>query len=731
MRPPFPGSVGASGVAFAVMHAVQVIENTYLVPLPQGRALMVGAPPEALKVVLLGEHPAPSTVVLPPDPLYSDRINQASIEFLLFNHLFVMGAVKEGIPFTIVCDRGQCERVELLLRHVLRGPSDAEMAEWRTPTHHRRQLLSEMQAVAGPSADMPLHRLARVVPFRNGRVELDHGVCLERRSDTEIAIHAPGEEPLVVPRRAQPRAQLPFYFADVETPAAGPRLGLQVIGSASGFSPAEWSSSFIAWINGQPLIIDGTPYLDDHLRRLGIEDDHIIGYLITHNHEDHANLIGQLVNRRPVTVLTSGPVMASLVARLSAILDCPEKQVRKLIRWVPLEPGLEEFGPPLHWFGAEIRTWYSVHTVPTLGVDLCMDGKRIRMPGDTLWGRQLAPLVERGIISEKRCQLIQRSYDGAEVIVADAGGGPIHPDPEEVRDLMRRSSGSQLLVTHIPDFARKFLHPAEPGQCVELIPRDRRTPEEATGLFGSPVLRTVPERWLLTLLYGGETFLPGEGELPLGEGALIVLSGRLVLCDGERELFTIQRGDLFHLGLLANVETPRLFSDARWTRLLRIPEPLYGAFLRDTGSQPALERLYRTRNWWRGITGEELGLDTLVALARLCRERDLAPGTDIVAQGDPANHFYVVTAGKVEVIREDDGVPRVVGSFGTGYHFGEIALLTEEVRTATVRAVTPARVLELPSRAFRRHLMGIPVARYRLVNAAARRKAELLRAKPL
>lgn len=688
---------------------------------------MVGAPPEALKVVLLNEHPSPSIVVLPPDPLYADRINQASIEFLLFNHLFVKGAVKDRVPFTIVCDRSQCERVEILLRHMLRGPSDAEMAEWRTPANHRRQLLNEMAAVAGPAADIPLPHLARVVPFRCGRAELGAGLVIERRSDTEIAVLVPGEEPLVVPRRAQPRAQLPFYFADVETPAAGPRLGLQVIGSASGFSPAEWSSSFIAWINGQPLIIDGTPYLDDHLRRLGIEDDHIIGYLITHNHEDHANLIGQLVSRRPVTVLTSGPVMASLVARLSAILDCPEKQVRKLIRWVPLQPGLEEFGPPLHWFGAEIRTWYSVHTVPTLGVDLCLEGKRIRMPGDTLWGRQLAPLVERGIISEKRCQLIQRSYDGAEVIVADAGGGAIHPDPEEVRELTRSSNGSQLLVTHIPDFARKYLQPAEPGRCVELVPREARTPAEATGLFGSPVLRTVPERWLLTLLYGSEAFLPGEGDVPLGEGALIVLSGSLLLADGERELYPIQRGDLFHPSLLAGVDQPRLRSDARWTRLLRVPEPLYHAFLRDTGILPSLERLYRTRDWWRGITGEELGLDTLVALSRLCRERELAPGENIVLQGDLANHFYVVTAGAVEVLREDAGQQRLVGSFGRGYHFGEIALLTEEVRTATVRAVTRTRVLELPARAFRRHLMDIPVARYRLVNAAARRKAELMR----
>ncbi|MGV3724097.1 MAG: cyclic nucleotide-binding domain-containing protein, partial [Actinomycetota bacterium] len=531
---------------------------------------------------------------------------------------------------------------------------------------------------------------------------------------------------VMVSRRAQSRSALPLYFADVEDPLSGPRFGLQVIGSASGFAAAEWSSCFIVWINGLPLIVDGTPYMDDHLRRLGIEDDHILGYLITHNHEDHANLVGQLVNRRPVTVLTSGPVMASLVARLAAILDCPVAEVRKLIRWIPLQPGMEDLGPPLNWFGAEIRTWYSVHTVPTIGVDITLCGKRIRLPGDTLWGRQLAPLRDQGVISPARCRLVQRSYAGADVIVADAGGGPIHPDPEEVRELLAHVNGSRVLVTHVPEFARAYLPSAEPGSCVELAPRLERSPEEATGLFGSPLFRGISERWLLALLYGGEVLLPGEGELPEGEGALVLLSGAMNLESGGDILFPLQRGDLYHASLLPDRQDMRLRSTARWTRILRIPEPLYQAFINDNHLHETLLRLYRTRSWWAAIAGEELGLDTLAALSQLSRERVFQPGEAVVRQGDPARHFYVVVQGQVDVVRETGTQERRIGGFGAGYHFGEIALLAEETRTATVRATEVTHVLELPSRAFRRHLMNIPVARYRICGAAARRKAELL-----
>jgi hypothetical protein len=708
------------------MDAIQVIDSTHLIPLSAGGAVMVGAPPEALKLLLLWEYPSPSTVVLPPDPLYADRINQASFEFLLFNHLFVRGGIEAGVPFQIVCDPEQEERVRTLVRHTLRGPSEAELAEWSTPPHYRKQLLREMTAVSGPSAHLPLERLARVLPFRDGCAELESGLRILRVGTSEVEIQDGGRS-VTVPRRAQARAPLPLYFADAKAPLARPRFGLQVIGSASGFAAAEWSSCFLVWINGLPLIVDGTPYMDDHLRRLGIEDDHLLGYLITHNHEDHANLVGQLVNRRPVTVLTSGPVMASLVPRLAAILDCPAREVRRLIRWVPLEPGLEDFGPPLNWFGAEIRTWYSVHTVPTLGVDIALDGKHIRFPGDTLWGQQLTPLVQQGAISEERRRLVQRSYRGADVIVADAGGGPIHPDPEEVRALLGQLNGSQVLATHIPEFARKFLPTAEPGHCAELIPRAERSPEEATALFGSPVLRGVPERWLLALLYGGEILLPGEAPVPDGEGALVVLAGSLMVQPESADPFPLQRGDLFHPSLLDDPSRPRLHSSARWTRLLRIPEPLYQAFLRDNRLAGQLRWLYRTRKWWRGVTGEELGLDTLTALARLCRERSFAAGEAIVRQGDPAHHFYVVTQGQVEVVREDEDRQQRIGLFSAGYHFGEIALLAEETRTATVRTVEPSTVLELPSRAFRRHLMNIPLARYRICAAAARRKEELQR----
>jgi hypothetical protein len=709
------------------LEAVPVIDGAHLLALPDGRVIQVGAPPEALKVLLLRGLPTPSTVVLGPDPLYAHGINQASFEFLLYNHLFREGRIGSDPPFTVICDPSQRERVERLARQMLYGPDDDEMAAFGTPAFHRRQLRCEMAAVAGATARMPLERLCRIVPFRHGTAALPAGVTISDLPPDHCLIQGPTGS-VRVPRRPIGRGRLPFFFAEPERPAEGARFGLQVIGSGSGFAPADWSSCFLVWIHGLPLVIDGTPYLDEHLERLGIEEEHVIGYLITHNHEDHANAISQLVNRRRVTVLTAPPVMAGLVTRLSALLDLPPEQVAQLIDYVPLQPGLDAMGPPRAWFGAEIRAWYSVHTLPTVGVEIALEGQRIRLPGDTLWGRQLAPLRAAGILGAERERFIQGTYAGADVVVADAGGGAIHPDPEEVGDLPR--SGSQhLLVTHLPAGPERALQNARSGALVCLQPRAPIAATDLLALSNSPALAGAPERWLLGFLSGGEIETPGNGApLPVA-GCLAVLHGRLRLELAGGEEIWLQRGDLFHPEFLSR-PAARLTCAADWTRLVHAPEPFHSDFLHATGLRRRLRRLYETRALWGQVTGADLPLATLVDLAAAGRRRCFAPGVAILRQGDPADRFHVLLDGQVEVLHASrERAPRVrrLGPFGPGYSFGECGILDSAPRNATVRAIEAVTTLEITARAFRACFLSIPIAHYRFTRTRDLRLAQLAR----
>ncbi len=83
-------------------------------------------------------------------------------------------------------------------------------------------------------------------------------------------------------------------------------------------------------------------------------------------------------------------------------------------------------------------------------------------------------------------------------------------------------------------------------------------------------------------------------------------------------------------------------------------------------------------------------------LAKRMMERQYAAGQPIVAQGQGGEGFFVVVSGKAQAVRERaDGVKIEVNSFGPTDYFGELALLDEGLRTASVIATEPTHCLVL------------------------------------
>jgi putative peptide zinc metalloprotease protein len=75
---------------------------------------------------------------------------------------------------------------------------------------------------------------------------------------------------------------------------------------------------------------------------------------------------------------------------------------------------------------------------------------------------------------------------------------------------------------------------------------------------------------------------------------------------------------------------------------------------------------------------------------------DVRPGDRVVTQGEDGDAFYAVERG--QLIVDEDG--REVRTLQAGDHFGEVALLLNVRRTATVRAVTPSRLFRLDKNGF-------------------------------
>jgi len=93
-------------------------------------------------------------------------------------------------------------------------------------------------------------------------------------------------------------------------------------------------------------------------------------------------------------------------------------------------------------------------------------------------------------------------------------------------------------------------------------------------------------------------------------------------------------------------------------------------------------------------------------LASALRPLELAAGAVVFRQGEAGDDFYVIEAGDVEVVKE--GEP--VATLGSGDYFGEIALLRDVPRTATIRALTAVRLLRLERERFLATVTGNPTS---------------------
>ena len=93
---------------------------------------------------------------------------------------------------------------------------------------------------------------------------------------------------------------------------------------------------------------------------------------------------------------------------------------------------------------------------------------------------------------------------------------------------------------------------------------------------------------------------------------------------------------------------------------------------------------------------QSLNKKQLEQLASWLVKREFAAGTTIVEQGKGGEGFFIIVSGKAEATRtRADGSKTVVNQFGPTDYFGELALLDDGLRTATVTATEKVDCLVL------------------------------------
>lgn len=97
----------------------------------------------------------------------------------------------------------------------------------------------------------------------------------------------------------------------------------------------------------------------------------------------------------------------------------------------------------------------------------------------------------------------------------------------------------------------------------------------------------------------------------------------------------------------------------------------------------------------------------------------------IIKQGETGNCMYVIQSGEVEILKENLGTLVRIATRSSGDFFGEMALFSHELRSATVRALGGVRILTVDKRNLLTSIQKDPSLAFRIIETLSKRIRDL------
>jgi len=163
---------------------------------------------------------------------------------------------------------------------------------------------------------------------------------------------------------------------------------------------------------------------------------------------------------------------------------------------------------------------------------------------------------------------------------------------------------------------------------------------------------------------------------------------------------------------------------------IEIPFPIRNVVLREQGTESEEasrhEELERIRARLRRCDlFDAVDDDELTRLAKRARVERYFTGETVLRQGEPGDSLYVVDEGRVEILlRTGEDRETTLAELSAGSFFGEMSMMVDEPRSATVRTTAPTRFLVVDRGSFKETLQSNPAIAARLSETLAARKHE-------
>jgi NADH dehydrogenase len=119
-------------------------------------------------------------------------------------------------------------------------------------------------------------------------------------------------------------------------------------------------------------------------------------------------------------------------------------------------------------------------------------------------------------------------------------------------------------------------------------------------------------------------------------------------------------------------------------------------------------KLLVATDWFMGLLFPPDLVQLRVTSSSGIAQQHFAPGEIVFNQGDFGDSVYVIQKGTCEVLREKDGKVELIATLQAGNYFGEMALLSDVSRNATIKARTAMDVLLIPKADFNKLRANVP-----------------------
>lgn len=656
--------------------------------------ILFGQPPEVLKGLLL-TRTSPFTAMVLSDVRERDGTLTNNLEFPIYFFLFVTGAFFRGERLTLVGDDDSISHALRLLRLTLLGPTEAELDCWDTRPELKKEWLAVADELAlkddaGKLVDVD--GFFNLSPFVNGKAIVGDLTIEHSGTDHYTVV---GTENAVTVDLGLDETLEPAYPVQADyTPGGLVKMGLEVLGGASGFTPNEPCTGLALCFNGDYVLIDSIPFLDDHLFARGISKNQISAVFLTHLHDDHCTMFPLMLMPHVVEVITTREIYNMAMDKLACSLGWTNETVREFFKLVEVHPGEVS-----NYYGLRIEPHLTVHSIPTIGATFTASHngyeRQICVVGDNHTMTAVRDMAESGVVRESTHARLEALYaDRFSLLVADGGAGAIHGDPADAL----RSESDRVVYVHVEELSNEFdttFSLASAGKRYTVIDGDQSLYTSQVNHYlnqwlGAP----FPNRWMRSLLAEEEIRRYNTDDVILVQDAVtrgfvyLILTGycEVMQHDGSKltSLAKLQAGDV--IGEMAIVTGSGLRNASVVARtpvtVCVFSEETFAAFLDALGFDDQLLERWRLRPVLRSLPlFEDLTSTVLEKLASIGEYVELADGTRYTA--DPGA-WYVLGDGDVQSTEKASGSP--LQEFGWMPLAGERpAMLTARGATVLVR----------------------------------------------